>query len=258
MNTPSPATHMVSVRYCGRDFTPEDLDGIRAIIASPERPHRTAMAQAVCRLFNWVKPDGGLKVVSCSVALKRMQADGLIERLPPKAPPLTAASDPQPLMEGVRRDLGPLELRRVTQPAQSRLWREWIVRYHYAGFCRLVGAQMRYLVYADGRLLAALGFGAAARRLRPRCLHRLERRPTRGPAAFGRQPGPVSHLSLGADQVSRLQHPLPSRSPTPTGLGGSLRLPGGAPGNLRGVQPLRRHQLPRRQLELCRRNGGTR
>ena len=70
---------MVSVRYCGRDFTPQDLDGIRAIIASPERPHRTAIAQAVCRLFNWVKPDGGLKVVSCSVALKRMQADGLIE-----------------------------------------------------------------------------------------------------------------------------------------------------------------------------------
>ncbi len=73
MKTPPSATRMVSVRYCGRDFTPQDLDGIRAIIASPERPHRTAMAQAVCRLFNWVKPDAGLKVVSCSVALKRMQ-----------------------------------------------------------------------------------------------------------------------------------------------------------------------------------------
>jgi len=164
---------MVSVRYCGRDFTPQDLDGIRAIIASPERPHRTAIAEAVCRLFNWVKPDGGLKVVSCSVALKRMQADGLIELPPPrrpgppppKAPPLTAASDPQPLIEGVRRDLGPLELRRVSRPAQSRLWHELIARYHYAGFCRLAGAQMRYLVYADGRLLAALGFGAAAWRV---------------------------------------------------------------------------------------------
>lgn len=164
---------MLSVRYCGRDFTLQDLDDIRAIIASPDRPHRGAIAQAVCQRFNWLKPDGGLKLVSCSVALKRMQADGWIELPPPrhpgppphKAPPLTAASDPQPLIEGVRGDLGPLELRRVSQPAESRLWHELIARYHYAGYCRLAGAQLRYLVYADSRLLAALGFGAAAWRV---------------------------------------------------------------------------------------------
>ena len=181
---------MVSVRYCGRDFTSQDLDGIRAIIASPERLHRTAIAEAVCRLFNWVKPDGGLKIVSCSVALKRMQADGLTELPPPrcpgppppKAPPLTAASDPQPLIEGVRRDLGPLELRRVSRPAQSRLWHELIARYHYAGFCRLAGAQMRYLVYADGRLLAALGFGAAA-------WHVYDREPSSAGATTSARPG---------------------------------------------------------------------
>ena len=172
MNTPS-EPQALSVRYCGRDFTQQDIEDIRAIIASPESPHRAAIAQAVCQRFNWLKPDGGLKVVSCSVVLKRMQADGLIAlppprrpgTPPPKAPSLTAASDPQPLLEGVRGDLGPLELRQVRQPAESRLWHELIVRYHYAGYCRLAGAQIRYLVYADGRLLAALGFGAAAWRV---------------------------------------------------------------------------------------------
>jgi hypothetical protein len=164
---------MLSVRYCGRDFTLGDIEDIRAIIASPEKPCRTAIAEAVCRRFNWLKLDGGLKVMSCSVALKRMAADGWIDLPPPlhrgpspaKAPVLTAASDPQPALEGVRGDLGPLEFRRVRQPKESRLWHELIARYHYAGYCRLAGAQMRYLVYADDRLLAALGFGAAAWRV---------------------------------------------------------------------------------------------
>ena len=69
---------MLSVRYCGRDFTLGDIEDIRAIIASPEKPHRTAIAEAVCRRFNWLKFDGGLKVMSCSVALRWMAADGWI------------------------------------------------------------------------------------------------------------------------------------------------------------------------------------
>ena len=166
MNTLPPQPRVLSVRYCGRDFTFQDLEDIGAIIASPERPHRSAIAQAVCRRFNWLKPDGGLKVM----ALKRMQADGWIDLpaplnpgpTPGKEPVLTAASDSQPVVEGVRGGLGPVELRQVRQPEQSRLWNELIARYHYAGYCRLAGAQLRYLAYADGRLLAALGFGAAA------------------------------------------------------------------------------------------------
>ena len=141
---------MLSVRYCGRDFTLGDIEDIRAIFASPEKPHRTAIAEAVCRRFNWLKLDGGLKVMSCSVALKRMAADGWIDLPPPlhrgptpgKVPVLTTASDPQPPVEGRRGDLGPLELRLVTPPKQSRLWNELIARYHYAGYCRLAGAQL--------------------------------------------------------------------------------------------------------------------
>jgi hypothetical protein len=164
---------MLSVRYCGRNFTLQDLEDIRAIIAVPEKPPRSAIAEAVCRRLHWLKPDGGLKVMSCSVALQRMHADGWIDLPPPrhrgptphKAPLLTAASAPQPPLEGTRGDLGPLELRLVREPRQSRLWHELIARYHDAGPCRLAGAQLRYLVYADGRLLAALGFGAAAWRV---------------------------------------------------------------------------------------------
>jgi Domain of unknown function (DUF4338) len=51
----------------------------------------------------------------------------------------------------------------------SQLWNQFIQRYHYLGYCPLSGAQMRYLVWSgDGRLLAALGFGASAWQVRAR------------------------------------------------------------------------------------------
>ena len=162
-----------SFRYCARDFTAGELAEIRLLIASGQCPGRAVLAREVCLRLNWYKPDGGLKEVSCSVALLRMQRDGLLE-LPPPArarppryvPSFTSASDPGPVLEGSRSDLGPLQLVRVVGgTAASRLWNEVIARHHYLGYHPLPVAQLRYLVYASERLVAALGFGAAAWRV---------------------------------------------------------------------------------------------
>jgi len=53
-------------------------------------------------------------------------------------------------------------IRRVEGRADSRLWNEAISRFHYLGFKRLPGAQMRYLVESKEGLLGALGFAASA------------------------------------------------------------------------------------------------
>lgn len=45
---------------------------------------------------------------------------------------------------------------------EARRWNELMARYHYLGYEPLPGAPLRYLVHAGDRLLAALGFGAAA------------------------------------------------------------------------------------------------
>lgn len=172
MDVPTRHRSSGALRYCAREFTGAEIEEIRAIITSGEYPTRSAISREVCRRLNWYKPDGGPKQVSCSVALLRMQRDGLVDLPPPTRvasrpgiPTFTDASDPGPLLEGTRGDLGPLRLIRVARPTDSRLWNEVIARHHYLGYRPLAGAQLRYLVYAGQRLVAALGFGAAAWRI---------------------------------------------------------------------------------------------
>ncbi|MCP3877261.1 MAG: DUF4338 domain-containing protein, partial [Sulfitobacter sp.] len=59
-------------------------------------------------------------------------------------------------------------LGRVRQKAQSRLWNEYIQRYHYLGHTPLPGAQLRYRLSSAEPPIAALGFGAAPWQSAPR------------------------------------------------------------------------------------------
>ena len=162
--------------YCGRDFSTEDIQSIRHLMEQNPTLKRTPLSRTLCELFNWTKPNGGLKDMTCRVALLRMQADGLITLAPSQMPggrrrphfPPTAATDAQsPLLQPVH-ELAPLTLRLVAQTSVSRLWNEYIQRYHYLGYTPLSGSQLRYNVYAGDRLVALISFGASAWRLAER------------------------------------------------------------------------------------------
>jgi len=161
-------------RYCGRDFPAEEIAQIRQLIAEDPARTRAELSRLTCRLLAWYKADGGLKDMSARVAMLRMQADGLIELPPPRGPRpdprvrLSARSDPGPLLDQPAGALAPLTLQRVRQKADSRLWNEYIERYHYLGHKPLPGAQLRYLVYSAEQPIALLGFGAAAWQSAPR------------------------------------------------------------------------------------------
>ncbi|MFZ1126612.1 DUF4338 domain-containing protein [Methanoregula sp.] len=154
------------VKYCGRLFTPAELDIIRQIIS--RCPTRRAISIQVCAALDWVRPDGQSKEMSARVALLRMERDGLLELPAPthsytasRRPVFTAASDPEPEFSAPCAGIG-LTLSRVATPEESILWNELVERYHYLGYQPLPGAQVRYLVRSGERLLGALGFGAAA------------------------------------------------------------------------------------------------
>ena len=157
-------------RYCGRDFSGAELEQIRQIIASDERLNRVKISRRVCEVFGWYKPDGGLKEMSCRVALLRMERDGLIRLPPPQKGNgnrtarvrISSASDPKSEVCAGAGALGPLRLEMVVKGSSSQLWNELIERYHYLGYKPLPGAQLRYFVFSSFRLLAIMGFGASA------------------------------------------------------------------------------------------------
>jgi hypothetical protein len=161
-------------RYCGRYFSPNEQVQIRQLIEDNPDTHRAGLSRQVCQLLAWYKADGGLKEMSCRVAMLRMHEDGLICLPPPRRtkPPArkfspTTASEPQALVLKPVHQLGELQLQLV-KPATSRLWNEFIERYHYLGFTPLPGAQLRYFVMLDEKVVALLGFGAAAWQVAPR------------------------------------------------------------------------------------------
>lgn len=167
----------LSHRYCGRDFHAEEIDWIRHLISSNPRLNRMALAEKVCQHFHWYSPNGRLKEMSCRVAMLRMHRNGLITLPPPrtknvnrsKRPKITSISDPQANIALPASELVPLRLHLVSSSSDSLLWNQLIERYHYLGYKPLSGAQLRYLVFSPSdKLLAAVGFGAAAWKVAPR------------------------------------------------------------------------------------------
>jgi len=162
------------IRYCGREFTQNELQLIRSLIKNNPQFNRMRLSKEVCERLQWLKPDGKLKDMSCRVAMLRMNKDGLILLPPPtqtKAPlrtiEFTPATDQKsPLLCSVDR-LPPLRFQGVNK-TNSTLWNEYIQRYHYLGYTPLPGAQLRYFIYAGEKLVALMGFGAAAWQTAPR------------------------------------------------------------------------------------------
>ena len=164
----------MSHRYCGREFHVDEIAQIRRLIAEDPGRTRAELSRLTCRALAWYKADGGLKDMSARVAMLRMHDDGLISLPPPRCKPpdatvtITSHTDPGRPIRKPARALMPLLLQRVQNKRDSRLWNEYIQRYHYLGHKPLPGAQMRYILLSQNRPIALLGFGAAAWQTAPR------------------------------------------------------------------------------------------
>jgi hypothetical protein len=172
------------MRYCGRDFSEEELTWLRGLIAEQPELSRRELSLRFCQETQWLKPDGGLKEMSCRVAMLRMAADGLLTLPVPRQKHIKPYKKPRSLLafeqSPITGQAGEFNLvLEVVTRQTGAVWNEFIDRYHYLGFKTLPGAQLRYFVKADGRILALLGFGAAAWKTAPRDAYIGWDRPTR-------------------------------------------------------------------------------
>jgi hypothetical protein len=163
------AERINTVRYCGRDFTMEEMEVVCEIVRTKDLG-RTAISEKICDHFQWLKADGKLKDMSCRVALLRMEKDNWFKLPPPlrrngngkeynHCNRLTEKESSINLSVG---KIQGLSLDIVKTIEQSQIWNEMIHRWHYLGYKKLVGSQLRYLINSSYGILGALGFSASA------------------------------------------------------------------------------------------------
>jgi hypothetical protein len=163
----------VSLRFCGRIFTGEELELMREIARDHAGLAITEMARTVCELLPWKRANGRLKDQECRQLLEHLRDEGWL-RLPavrnsgargPRQIPLSEASAPQARVEGSAGEFEPLVFEIVHDRKTSRLWTELIERHHYLRYRVPVGANLRYLVRSGQReasLLACLSWSSPA------------------------------------------------------------------------------------------------
>lgn len=165
-----------SFTICGRQFSFEQIQLIQNLIVQQPNITRAALSREVCDLFNWVRPDGRRKDMSCRVALIKLDQQGLIKLPKPtkqivrkKKSQHAPISDQTVILKPVEQihDLKLLPVN-ASVPKLSKLWNEIIEHYHYLGYKPLVGAQIRYLIHSENNCLGAISFSAAAWKIEPR------------------------------------------------------------------------------------------
>jgi hypothetical protein len=166
--------------FCGRAFSRGEISELIEIVGSFPGLSRTELANTVCELFSWKRPNGRLKTVECRQFLEHLESRGILS-LPEcrKGRPQgverkvgrTDKAEAQFVISGKARDFSPLILRKVETKEQRDLWCEYIDRYHYLGCQTPFGAQSRYF-FETGRgvkrTLGCLQFSSPAWRMAPR------------------------------------------------------------------------------------------
>jgi hypothetical protein len=162
----------------GRAFTPELIARINAAVHEHPQWSRAQLSREVCEWLGWCAPNGRVQEMACRVALLRLCEQGHVQ-LPAARRQVRRAAGCRPAARGelgcAKLDLpsvarlNGLELVPVHEDkALAQQWKQLVEAYHYLGYRPLCGAQMRYLIVCPQGMVGALGFSAAALKVRAR------------------------------------------------------------------------------------------
>ena len=141
--------------FKGRAFRAAEIDLIGEVVTDCAGLSRQELANTVCELLGWRRPNGGLKTWECKELLEQLELAGVVElpalqRTKPRGAhtsvPRTARGEAAEHLTGTVGEVAPVSLRRVVAADDRRLWRELVGRYHYLGHKVPFGAHLRYLI----------------------------------------------------------------------------------------------------------------
>ena len=162
-----------SETFCGRIIKSQQIDEMIEIVKTFPKLSRTELANTICELFSWKRPNGKLKSVECRQFLERLDKKGTL-RLPAcreqfaKKNSLkiqkTKDSDAKSTISTDLKELSPIRMTPVKSREQRQLWYEYVDRYHYLGYRLPFGAQLRYFLIsgATNEILGCFQFSSPA------------------------------------------------------------------------------------------------
>jgi hypothetical protein len=167
----------LDLKYRGRIATTEDVGLINFIMVSNPEESRRKLSARFCKETGWVQPNGRPKDMVARGYMLALHRAGYIT-LPPKrqhpANPLAKRARP-PLVEVDKKPVDcrlkkllPVKFLQVRRSPKEKLFNSLISRYHYLGYTRPVGENLKYMVYGGARPLACLAFSSAPRHIGPR------------------------------------------------------------------------------------------
>ena len=167
----------VKLSYRGRAVTAADVAFLSDLIVQHPEASRRRLSQLACEAWDWRQANGQLRDMVCRSLMLQLDRAGLIELpavrcRPPnnvverRAPP-AAELDTTPIRSALK-DIQPLDFRQVRRSAEERLFCALVSEHHYLGYTQPVGEHLKYLIFADGRPIAAIAWSSAPRHLGPR------------------------------------------------------------------------------------------
>lgn len=168
-------------RFCGREFTLQDLSLIREVVESCAGISRTELSYTVCELLEWRRPNGCLKGRECLSFLERLESQGYL-KLPESQGTgpmkgtrryIAPATEAQPWarLSGSVGAFLPLNVELVKGLRQRQLFKDLVSRYHYLGYAMPFGARLQYLVYVSQprrQVVGCVQFSSPAWRMKVR------------------------------------------------------------------------------------------
>lgn len=165
---------MAEIKYRGRIITNDQLSYLRQVISAHPSASRRTLSKMLCEAWQWRQANGALSDMVCRSLLVMLERAGEIA-LPPvkyvRHNPLAKRARPMPRLidstsiEGKLRDLGPLDFQLVRRTGDEPLFNSLLEQHHYLRYEQPVGAQLKYLLWAQSRPIACLAWSSAPRHL---------------------------------------------------------------------------------------------
>jgi hypothetical protein len=159
----------------GREFSAQEIQDIQETVRVYRRLSWTELVLTICEHLQWVTAKGQYKVDSCSKALRKLEAQGLVQ-LPmsqvrggrqgwakAEVIELSTRTEAEAERVGTVADVAPVAVQLVQDKEEVSLWNEYVQRYHPLGYKRPFGAHRRYFVVGgEQQRLGCLLFAASA------------------------------------------------------------------------------------------------